>query len=154
MLLDNGGGAMEYSVNGLAGPFQANSNFNNLAPGSYTVAVRYVTSPSCVEVAISPIILEVPDLCDIVSSNESSCSDNGTPLNITDDTFTADITVFFHNPPATGNLDLTGDGTATVPVTSLINPSYTFIGVVLPANGSNISLTATFSDDISRTLNR
>ncbi|MEH1009135.1 hypothetical protein VDP25_15440, partial [Winogradskyella sp. ECml5-4] len=150
--LDNGGGAMEYSVNGLAGPFQSSPNFNNLAPGSYTVAVRYISSPSCVEVALSPIVLDVPDICDIVSSNESACSDNGTPLITTDDTFTADITVFFYNPPATGNLELTGDATRTVPVTSLTAPSYTFTGVELPANGTNLSFTATFSADTNRTL--
>ncbi|WP_418636898.1 DUF7507 domain-containing protein, partial [Winogradskyella sp.] len=150
--LDNGGGAMEYSVNGLAGPFQSSPNFSNLAPGSYTVAVRYISSPSCVEVALSPIVLDVPDICDIVSSNESACSDNGTPLITTDDTFTADITVFFYNPPATGNLELTGDATRTVPVTSLTAPSYTFTGVELPANGTNLSFTATFSADTNRTL--
>uniref|UniRef100_UPI003CD0DAB0 beta strand repeat-containing protein n=1 Tax=Winogradskyella eximia TaxID=262006 RepID=UPI003CD0DAB0 len=150
--IDNGGGAMEYSVNGLAGPFQPSPTFNNLVPGSYTLAVRYITSPSCVEVALSPMVLDVPDLCDIVSTNESACSDNGTPLDITDDTFTADITVFFYDPPATGNLVLTGDGTATQPVSSITAPSYTFVGVVLPANGSDISLTATFSADSARTI--
>ncbi|MBU2920192.1 DUF11 domain-containing protein, partial [Winogradskyella psychrotolerans] len=150
--LDNGGGAMEYSVNGLAGPFQPSPNFSNLAPGSYTIAVRYISSPSCVEVALSPIVLDVPDICDIVSSNESACSDNGTPLITTDDTFTADITVFFYDPPATGNLELTGDATRTVPVASLTAPSYTFTGVELPANGTNLSFTATFSADANRTL--
>ncbi|NRD20788.1 DUF11 domain-containing protein, partial [Winogradskyella eckloniae] len=149
---DNGGGAMEYSVNGVAGPFQSSPNFSGLAPGSYTVAVRYVNSPSCVEEALNPIELEVPDICDIDSSNASVCNDNGTPLILTDDTFTADITVYFNNPPATGNLVLSGDGTGSVPVSSLTAPSYTFVGVTLPANGSEISLTATYSDDPSRTL--
>ena len=149
---DNGGGALEYSINGSAGPWQASNMFVNLPSGSYTMAVRYISNTACVEEAISPIVFEEPDICDITSANESSCNDNGTPLNFTDDFYTADITVFFNNPPATGTLDLTGDGTATVPVSSISNPSYTFMGVVLPANGSNISLTATFSADPLRTL--
>ncbi|WP_299103091.1 hypothetical protein, partial [uncultured Winogradskyella sp.] len=149
---DNGGGAIEYSVNGLTGPFQSNPNFTGLVPGSYTVAVRYVNSPSCTEEALNPIVLNVPDICDIESNNESTCNDNGTPLDTTDDTFTADITVYFNNPPATGNLVLSGDGSDSVPVSSLSAPSYTFVGVMLPANGNDISLTATYSADPARTL--
>ncbi|WP_186826728.1 beta strand repeat-containing protein, partial [Psychroserpens burtonensis] len=82
----------------------------------------------------------------IVSSNESVCNDNGTSLNSTDDFFTADITVEFLDIPPTGTLELTGDGTGSISVSGLISP-YTFNNVVLPANGSAISITATFSDD-------
>ncbi len=42
-------------------------------------------------------------------ANTSSCNNNGTNASATDDYFTADITVTFSNPPATGNLVLTGD---------------------------------------------
>ncbi|MDC8005776.1 VCBS domain-containing protein, partial [Aureisphaera galaxeae] len=70
------------------------------------------------------------------------------------DTFTADVTVTFSTPPATGTLDLTGDGTASVAVGSLDTPtSHTFAGVTMAADGGAIDLTATFSDDVACTLN-
>ncbi|RCT56336.1 hypothetical protein, partial [Winogradskyella sp. KYW1333] len=87
-------------------------------------------------------------ITDISSNNESICNDNGTPTVTTDDTFTADITVIFSDALTTGTLDLTGDGTASVSVSGLTSP-HTFVGVTLPANGSDISLTATFSDDVT-----
>ncbi|MCA0132815.1 beta strand repeat-containing protein, partial [Winogradskyella alexanderae] len=90
-------------------------------------------------------------ITDITSSNESACNDNGTPSDITDDTFTADVTVTFTDAPTTGTLDLTGDGTASVSAVGLTSP-HTFVGVTLPANGIDISLTATFSDDVACTF--
>ena len=90
-------------------------------------------------------------ITDISSNNESICNDNGTSTVTTDDTFTADITVIFSDAPTTGTLDLTGDGTASVSVSGLTSP-HTFVGVTLPANGSDISLTATFSDDVACTF--
>ena len=101
-------------------------------------------------------VLEITlvSLCNIsaiVSSNESVCNDNTTASNINDDTFTADIEVTFSNPPLSGTLDLTGDGTASVSVTGLSSP-YTFNAVVLPANGTAISLTASFSADAGCTF--
>ena len=73
-------------------------------------------------------------ISDISSSNESVCNDNGTPSNILDDTFTADISVTFSDAPLTGTLDLSGDGIASISVVGLVSP-HTFIGVSLPANG-------------------
>ena len=89
----------------------------------------------------------------IASSNESICNDNGTAGNAADDTFTADITVTFLEIPATGTLDLTGDGSASVAIGALgSSTSHTFVGVTLPANGSAVSLTATFSDEVTCTF--
>ncbi|MBO3118084.1 hypothetical protein J4050_15130, partial [Winogradskyella sp. DF17] len=146
---DNGGGAIEYSING--GAFQASPIFAGLAPGSYTLAARYVATPTCVEETLNPVVLVAPEISDISSSNVSVCNDNGTPGNITDDTFTADITVTFSMPPpSSGDLELTGDaiGSYTVSVSGLTSP-YTFTGVVLPSNGAEISLTAGYSSTSS-----
>ena len=61
-------------------------------------------------------------------------------------TFTGDVTVTFANAPASGTLNLTGDGTASVAVGSLgSSTSHTFVGVSMPADGTPIGLTATFS---------
>ncbi len=89
----------------------------------------------------------------ISASNLSVCNDNGTNGNSADDTFTADITVTFSEAPTTGTLDLSGDGTASVAIGSLdTTSSHTFTGVTLPANGIAISLTATFSDEVTCTF--
>jgi HYR domain/Secretion system C-terminal sorting domain len=81
-------------------------------------------------------------------NNNSSCNNNGTPSNPADDFFTSDVQVFFANPPATGNLVLSGAGIATtvsVPV-GLLNSatSHTFIAAHLTANGNANIVTATF----------
>ncbi len=81
----------------------------------------------------------------ISASNISVCNDNGTPNNATDDTFTADVTVTFSNPPASGTLNLSGSATASVPVSALGAGSYTFTGLSMSANGLPIQLTASFS---------
>ena len=84
---------------------------------------------------------------DIQVSNVSVCNDNGTPAS-SDDFFTADVTVSFAEPIATGTLDLSGDGSASVVVGSLDSAtSHTFVGVQMTADGGAISLTAAFSDD-------
>ena len=45
----------------------------------------------------------------VVMFNKSDCDNNGTPNDITDDFYTADLVVTFENPPTTGNLMFTGD---------------------------------------------
>ena len=88
-----------------------------------------------------------PDPCSITSistSNISSCNDQGTS-SPADDSFTADITVVFANPPSTGFLTLGGDATGLIPVGSLVSNSYTFVGLTLSADGGLINLVASFS---------
>ncbi|WP_179367693.1 DUF7507 domain-containing protein, partial [Winogradskyella forsetii] len=151
---DNGGGTIEYSLNSSSGAndqaWQVSNEFNNLPPDTYTIAVRYQTTPDCLAISNNPITLDDAccNLVSIVSSDVTACNDNSTPSNITDDTFTSDITVTFNSVPPIGTLDLTGDGTASVSVSGLTSP-HTFNDVVLPANGNAISLTATFSDEAS-----
>ena len=103
-----------------------------------------------------PVIMVNPCACNvsaIVSNNISLCNDNGTPADDSDDFFTADITVTFGNVPSSGSLDLTGDGTSSVAVGSLDSAtSHTFTGVTMPADGTAIAITATFSDDMSCTF--
>lgn len=97
----------------------------------------------------APILnVPCPPSCSIASiavSNISPCSNNGTPGNSNDDTFTANVTVNFSTPPATGTLNLSGDATASVAVGSVGATSYTFNGVSMSADGTPIALTAAFS---------
>ena len=101
-----------------------------------------------------PVYICDPNACEISAidtTNISPCDDNGTPGDGSDDFFTADVTVTFVNEPATGTLDLTGDGTATVPVAGLTSP-HTFVGVTFASDGGAISLTAEFSAEGACTL--
>jgi hypothetical protein len=81
--------------------------------------------------------LETIDLsCSITAieaTNFSGINDKGTP-ECEDDTFTADVTVSFNNPPATGTLKLSGDATASVNVSQLSGGTHTF-QVTMSADG-------------------
>lgn len=86
-------------------------------------------------------------ISDVTVDNISTCDNNGTDEDASDDTFTFDVTVTFTDPPATGSLDLTGDGTATVDVANLDSPtSHTFGGVIGSADGGSIDVSVAFSE--------
>lgn len=89
-------------------------------------------------------------LDDYSIANISACNDNGTPFDSTDDFYTADITLYYNNPPATGTLELAGDATASTGLYG--STTHTFTGVVLPANGATANIIAYFSDDTSCSL--
>ena len=112
----------------------------NLSGG---VAWRYAPIVAC------PLMCSV----DAISvSNISACDDNNTP-DPSDDTFTADVTVDFTDAPASGTLDISGDGSASIAVGSLGAGTHTFTNLLLSADGTAIDLTATFSADPTCTLN-
>ena len=120
----SGGDSFFNSTRAIGAP--TNTAGNN--PGNGSVLICWATPPC--------------SITNISAGNFSACNFSGG-----NSTFTADVTVTFANPPATGNLDLTGDGTASVAVGSLnSSTSHTFPGVTLPADGGTINLTATFSD--------
>ncbi|MFZ4477378.1 MAG: reprolysin-like metallopeptidase, partial [Saprospiraceae bacterium] len=52
------------------------------------------------------------NISNAVFSNVGTCNDNGTPNNSADDFFTADVTVTFVVPPASGNLQFAAGGDA------------------------------------------
>ena len=99
--------------------------------------------------------LPVPcSISDISISNISVCDNNSTTTDSFDDTFMADITITFSDIPSTGNLDISGDGSASVSVGGLdSSTAHTFSNIMMSADGMPINITATFSDDSSCTLN-
>ncbi len=117
----------------------------NLSGG---VAWRYAALN---EIACAPTC----SITDISVSNVSGCDNNGTDDVATDDFFTADVTVSFENAPMSGDLNLFGDGVASVSAASLGANAYTFSGVEMAANGGLIQLTAQFSaePDCRRNVN-
>ncbi|MBL7829139.1 MAG: lamin tail domain-containing protein, partial [Saprospiraceae bacterium] len=81
-------------------------------------------------------------------SNQSTCNDNGTPGDPSDDYFTATIIVSFANPPGSGNLVLTGDvltGGGALTIAAPFTSPAVFTGVRLKADGTASVVTATFS---------
>lgn len=89
---------------------------------------------------------------DVSVTLESSCNDNGTPFNSNDDYVEVDVTIDYTSKPATGNLVLSGDVTYSIPVGSIGATSHNASGFTVPADGTPIQVTATFSDDPACTL--
>lgn len=89
----------------------------------------------------------------------TTCNDNGTPTDATDDYYVATITVTYNNPPATGNLVLSGSAIAastptanlTQAVGALATPAV-FNNIRIKAGITNQTITATFSDETTCTF--
>ena len=91
-------------------------------------------------------------ISDISVSNAGSCNDNGTPSDDSDDYYEADVTVTYTDDPGTGTLDLSGSGVVGGTTSAAVGTSpQTISGVRLAANGSDVAITATFSDDLACT---
>ncbi|MBO6879982.1 hypothetical protein [Winogradskyella sp.] len=85
-------------------------------------------------------------ITDILLSNSSSCNDNGSASNASDDYYTSDVTITYSNAPASGTIDLTGTGVIGGTTSVAIGTSpQTITGVQLAANGADVEIIATFS---------
>ncbi|AEE52990.1 T9SS type A sorting domain-containing protein [Haliscomenobacter hydrossis] len=110
-------------------------------------------SPNTTSFTFAPVC----NISNLSFGNVGNCSDNGTGTDLSDDYFTADITVTYSEPVGSGTLDLTGDvlvggGDLSVVVGSLNSAtSHTFTGVRLKADGTASAVTATFSANVSCT---
>lgn len=89
------------------------------------------------------------NISDLDIQNATACSDNGTANDPADDYFTADVVVTYTNEPSSGTIDLTGAGVLNTGTTSanITSSPQTITGVHLKANGSDVEITATFSDE-------
>jgi len=57
-----GGGTLEYQLN--SGAFQVSNTFSGLAPGSYDIAVRLQSSPTCLSIySGNPVVLSAATNC-------------------------------------------------------------------------------------------
>ncbi len=77
--------------------------------------------------------------------NISAC-DNQNTQDWNDDTFTANVTIYFHEKPSSGNLELSEDATASVSVQQIGDSTFTFVGVTFKADNGGIKIRATFTD--------
>ncbi|MBK8042926.1 MAG: hypothetical protein IPK21_09825 [Haliscomenobacter sp.] len=91
-------------------------------------------------------------ITNITIANTSGCNDNSTVAS-NDDYFTTDVTVTFAYAPAGATLTLKSGNTvlATTQADLTCTTTYTFEDVQLPANGQDVVLTASFSDDCTYT---
>lgn len=147
-----GGGAATAVAYGAATSFRLQTGSANNT--SYIITVTDVSGAPCTATSVvrQMSCSSTCSLSNLTESNRSPCDNNGTvgAGNDGDDWVTADITLAFSNPPATGNLVLSGDvrtggGALSVPVASIgAGPTYTFVGVRLVADGTPITVTATF----------
>ena len=154
-----GGGATSVPVGSLSGGAHTFSGVRFKADGTITVVeVEFSANQACVRTGSGPVVQPCSVPCSISSvsiSNAGSCNNNGTP-STTDDYFTADVSVTFSNPPATGNLQIEqpgdvvpGGGASSVPVANLSGNSHTFTGVRFKADGTLTVAEVEFSADQS-----
>jgi len=116
---------------------------------SFTWGGPLAETPGLLNVGQTLVCPVACNIVEITTSNFTACVFDGMSS-----TFTADVTVTFTGAPATGTLDLTGDGTASVAVTALVGSTHTFPAVVLAADNMTLTFTATFSDDTACTFTK
>lgn len=141
-----------YKIYGISYKNGGTSPPNDLIPSTFIgqSLASLIGGNNCVLTSANfkELIVEGSD-CEISAislANISECNDNGTPDDPADDTFTADVRVTFSNAPATGTLNLTGDGSASVEIEDLGSAmNHTFTGISMSADGGEINLTAAFS---------
>ena len=89
------------------------------------------------------------DISNVTVGNIAACNNNSTSTTLTDDYYTADVTVTFTNKPTSGTLQLSGagihSGTYATAVSGIGTTSYIFTGVKIKADGSIQTITAQFS---------
>jgi hypothetical protein len=154
-----GGGALSVSVVGLTSPYTF-TGVRFKADGTVTVVeIEFSAETTCVRTASGPTVAScsaaVCNISSAIFSNVGPCNDNGTPADLTDDFFTADVTVTFANAPATGTLEfepgndaIPGGGALSVSVVGLTSP-YTFTGVRFKADGTVTVVEIEFSAQTS-----
>ena len=121
---------------------------------TYAIELEFSADNACVRTVSAPAVSSCSTPCSISSasfSNVSSCNNNGTPGDPSDDYYTANLTVNFANPPCTGTLRIEPGNPnvldpVSIPVGSLVGNSHTFTGVRLRANGSTFAVEIEFSD--------
>lgn len=95
-------------------------------------------------------------ITDITIQNATTCSNNGTPNDASDDYFTADVIVTYDNAPSSGTIDLSGSSVLNTGTTSanISSSPQTIAGVQLKADGNNVEIIASFSEENTCTLTK
>ena len=112
---------------------------------SYTVNSINLKSDDCANTELLSC-----NITDLTQWNINGCDNKGT-TNTLDDTYGANVTVYFGNKPTIGNLRIYANGSLkqSIDVTNIDvdSTSYTFTNLALPANNQAFSLKANFSAD-------
>lgn len=87
-------------------------------------------------------------ISNIAITNAGACNDNGTATDVSDDYYMADVEITYSDSPASGTIDLTGAGVLGGTTSASVGTSVqTISGVQLKADGNDVEIIATFSDD-------
>lgn len=120
-----------------------------LANGNYLLVVDGTSGDKCSWSINSTITCGISA---IAVTPTASCNDNGTPADLTDDYYLANVVVTYSGIPSSGTLNLTGSALHSTNTVSSVavgsttsSTSHTFTGVRLKANGVVNALTAAFS---------
>jgi len=150
----SGGGALSVSTTGLTSPYTFTGVRFKADNTPTVVEIEFSAEPTtCVLTKVGPTVAScsagVCNVSDVSILNMGSCNNNGTPLNGSDDYFTADVVVNYSVKPNTGTLSLSGDnigGVTSINANSIGSSSYTFTNVRFAADSGPISISASFSD--------
>lgn len=86
-------------------------NGGNLPVGNYLLVVDGTAGAQC-KWEFKSVALLSCSVSAIDANIAATCNNNGTPTDATDDYYLATVTVTYNNPPATGNLVLSGSALA------------------------------------------
>jgi len=150
----SGGGALSVSTIGLTSPYTFTGVRFKADNTPTVVEIEFsAESTTCVRTAVGPTVAScsagVCNVSAVTLANIGSCNNNGTPINGSDDYFTADVMVDYNVKPNTGTLSLSGDnigGVTSVNAISLGASTYTFTNVRFSADSGPIFISAAFSD--------
>lgn len=150
----SGGGALSVSTTGLTSPYTFTGVRFKADNTPTVVEIEFSAEPTtCVLTKVGPTVAScsagVCNVSDVSILNMGSCNNNGTPLNGSDDYFTADVLVNYSVKPNTGTLALSGDnigGVTSINANLIGSSSYTFNNVRFAADSGPISISASFSD--------
>jgi hypothetical protein len=150
----SGGGALSVSTTGLTSPYTFTGVRFKADNTPTFVEIEFSAEPTtCVLTKVGPTVAScsagVCNVSDVALVNVGSCNNNGTPINGSDDYFTADVLVNYSVKPNTGTLSLSGDnigGVTSINANLIGSSSYTFTNVRFAADSGPISISASFSD--------
>ncbi|MCB9274597.1 MAG: lamin tail domain-containing protein [Lewinellaceae bacterium] len=130
---------------------------SGLNPANLILSVTVDLNGSDENIFIDDVVFEAVAGCNITSltANFLPCNDKNT-ADPGDDTFIADFTTQFTNPPATGNIELEVGGQIYSTSVAGLGTQFQFLGIPLSANGqpvvATIRFTATPSCSLAETV--
>ena len=145
--LEVGGQTYSTSVAGLGSQFQFLSIPLPADGLPVQATIRFTADSAC---TLTQSVGTAPGPCSVACSVDDltaiflPCNDNGT-FQPTDDSFIADFTTTFTNPPTIGDIELEVDGQTFSASVAGLGSQFQFLSIPLPADGQGVVATVRFS---------